>query len=340
MVLTLAGITCVMGVLYALMQHDLKRLLAYHTVENIGIIFIGLGLALAFKAYGMAWAAALALHRRPAARLQSFLVQEPVVLRRRRRAQQHRRARHGASRRADSPHAADRIRIPDRLRSDLRAAAAQRLRIGVADLPGHPAEPATALMGIEVSGARRGSAARAFRGARRGLLRQGFRRDVPRPPAQRRRRHRAGDRPLLAGGDVCFRRALPASQASCRACSSTRWRPVVQALVGDRMPAQTGVEWLSIVPIAQSRSSYNGLLVFLFMLISGALAAARSTGSPPTGCGAPRPGIAAIPIQVLRPSTRLRASPNLFAGCSAKWSFFARENGRDAAARATRVRRD
>ena len=50
-----------MGVLYALMQHDLKRLLAYHTVENIGIIFIGLGLALAFKANGMAGAAALAL---------------------------------------------------------------------------------------------------------------------------------------------------------------------------------------------------------------------------------------------------------------------------------------
>src|SRR6185312_17093859 len=42
-VLVLAGATTVMGVLYALMQHDLKRLLAYHTVENIGIIFIGLG---------------------------------------------------------------------------------------------------------------------------------------------------------------------------------------------------------------------------------------------------------------------------------------------------------
>src|SRR5581483_7803001 len=53
LVLALGGITAVMGVLYALMQHDLKRLLAYHTVENIGIIFIGLGLALAFKAHGM-----------------------------------------------------------------------------------------------------------------------------------------------------------------------------------------------------------------------------------------------------------------------------------------------
>src|SRR5262249_21368678 len=61
LILALAGITCVMGVLYALMQHDLKRLLAYHTVENIGIIFIGLGLALAFQTYGMTWAAAIAL---------------------------------------------------------------------------------------------------------------------------------------------------------------------------------------------------------------------------------------------------------------------------------------
>ena len=33
LVLALAGVTCVMGVLYALMQHDLKRLLAYHTVR-------------------------------------------------------------------------------------------------------------------------------------------------------------------------------------------------------------------------------------------------------------------------------------------------------------------
>src|SRR6185437_14269490 len=46
LVLAVGGVTAVMGVLYALMQHDLKRLLAYHTVENIGIIYIGLGLAL------------------------------------------------------------------------------------------------------------------------------------------------------------------------------------------------------------------------------------------------------------------------------------------------------
>jgi len=60
-VLLIAGVTTLMGVLYALMEHDLKRLLAYHTVENIGIIFIGLGLALAFEASGLRTAAALAL---------------------------------------------------------------------------------------------------------------------------------------------------------------------------------------------------------------------------------------------------------------------------------------
>ncbi len=61
LVLALGGSTAVLGVLYALMQHDLKRLLAYHTVENIGIIFIGLGLAMAFRVDGAAVGAALAL---------------------------------------------------------------------------------------------------------------------------------------------------------------------------------------------------------------------------------------------------------------------------------------
>lgn len=48
MVLILGSLTALYGVLYALMQHDLKRLLAYHSVENIGIIYIGLGLSMIF----------------------------------------------------------------------------------------------------------------------------------------------------------------------------------------------------------------------------------------------------------------------------------------------------
>src|SRR5712672_237534 len=60
-VLFLGGITAVMGILYAMMEKDLKRLLAYSTIENVGIIFASLGLALAFKANAMPAAAALAM---------------------------------------------------------------------------------------------------------------------------------------------------------------------------------------------------------------------------------------------------------------------------------------
>ena len=60
-VLLFGGATALLGVLYAVMQHDLKRLLAYHTVENIGIILIGLGLALAFRADHLDALAVLAL---------------------------------------------------------------------------------------------------------------------------------------------------------------------------------------------------------------------------------------------------------------------------------------
>jgi hydrogenase-4 component B len=45
-VATLGVISAVLGVAFALGQHDVKRLLAYHSVENIGIILIGVGFAL------------------------------------------------------------------------------------------------------------------------------------------------------------------------------------------------------------------------------------------------------------------------------------------------------
>jgi hydrogenase-4 component B len=47
-VLTIGTVSALLGVLYALMEHDLKRLLAYHSIENIGIILMGLGAALMF----------------------------------------------------------------------------------------------------------------------------------------------------------------------------------------------------------------------------------------------------------------------------------------------------
>jgi hydrogenase-4 component B len=53
-VLLAAGsISALLGVLYALMEHDLKRLLAYHSIENIGIIVIGLGAGSLLHSHGL-----------------------------------------------------------------------------------------------------------------------------------------------------------------------------------------------------------------------------------------------------------------------------------------------
>ncbi len=58
-VLGVGSVSALLGVLYALMEHDLKRLLAYHSVENIGIILIGLGAGMMFQSYGLMTLAAL-----------------------------------------------------------------------------------------------------------------------------------------------------------------------------------------------------------------------------------------------------------------------------------------
>jgi hypothetical protein len=68
-------------------------------------------------------------------------------------------------------------------------------------------------------------------------------------------------------------------------------------LVGQAMPPQAGIAWLSIVPIAESRSSYNGLLVFVFITLSTLLAieiihrfASRAVRRGPAwDCGFPDP---------------------------------------------------
>ena len=59
LVLAIGVVSALLGVLYALMEHDLKRLLAFHSVENIGIILIGIGAGLMFHRYGLMPLAAL-----------------------------------------------------------------------------------------------------------------------------------------------------------------------------------------------------------------------------------------------------------------------------------------
>jgi hypothetical protein len=82
--------------------------------------------------------------------------------------------------------------------------------------------------------------------------------------------------------------------------------PAAQSMVGASMPLQSEVPYLSIVPIAESRSSYNGLLVFVFMLLSATaavvaihrLASNRLRRGPAWDCGYPDP----------RPQTQYTAS--------------------------------
>jgi hydrogenase-4 component B len=61
LLLIFGTISAVMGVIYALKEHDIKKLLAYHSIENIGIIIVGLGLYVIFNSYNLEIQANLSL---------------------------------------------------------------------------------------------------------------------------------------------------------------------------------------------------------------------------------------------------------------------------------------
>jgi len=294
LVLALGGITAVMGVLYALMQHDLKRLLAYHTVENIGIIFIGLGLALAFKYYGMSLAAALALTAGLLHVLNHSVFKGLLFF--------------GAGAvltqtgERDMEHLGGLIhRMPQTAFVFLVGCAAisalpplngfvsewltfQAILLSP-QLPSWglkflvPAVGALLALSAALAAA---CFVKAF-----GVTFLGR----PRTPAAAAAQET--DRFSLAA--MFFFAALCLVAGILPGFFIDALAPVVQGLVGARMPVQRGVEWLSIVPIAESRSSYNGLLVFVFMVASGMLAAFaihrlasdRLRRAPPWDCGYP-----------------------------------------------------
>ena len=223
-VLAIGGITAVMGVLYALMQHDLKRLLAYHTVENIGIIYIGLGLALAFKAYDMPLAAALALtaalfHVFNHSVFKSLLFfGAGAVL--------------TATGERDMEHLGGLIhRMPQTafvfLVGCVAISALPPLNGFVSEWLTFQAillSPQIAGLGPEIPGAGGGRAAGAVGGAGGRLFRQGLRRQLPRPAAHAGRGEGAGDRHAIRSPPCISSPRFVSSPASCRASSSTRWR--------------------------------------------------------------------------------------------------------------------
>jgi hydrogenase-4 component B len=271
-VLALGGVTAVMGVLYALMQHDLKRLLAYHTVENIGIIFIGLGLALAFKTYGMPTASALALtagllHVFNHSVFKSLLFfGSGAVL--------------TATGERDMEHLGGLIhRMPQTafvfLVGCVAISALPPLNGFVSEwltfqaILLSPQLPAWGLkLLVPTVGALLAlSAALAaacfvkafgvtFLGRARTTVAQ-----------------RATETDQFSLAAMYFLAALCLVAGILPGLFIDALGPLADALVGAHMPSQIGTQWLAIVPVAASRSSYDGLLVFLFMVLSGTLAA-------------------------------------------------------------------
>jgi hydrogenase-4 component B len=295
-VLALGALTAVVGVLQALMQDDLKRLLAYSTVENIGVIFIGLGLALAFKAESMPLAAALAMtaalfHVFNHSLFKSllFLGAGAVI---------------GATGERDMERLGGLIRRMPQTAFTFLAGC-----VAISALPPlngfvsewmtfqaillSPRLDAWALkLLIPTVGALLALAAalaaacfvRAF-----GVTFLG------------RPRSRAAEESLET--DVFSKTAMFALAGLCLAAGVLpgfvidALAPAARALTGGAMPAQANQAWLTIVPIAAARSSYNGLLVLVFISVSAGLcalaihqfASRQLRRAPAWDCGAPDP---------------------------------------------------
>ena len=293
-VLFLGGLTAVLGILYALMEKDLKRLLAYSTIENIGVIFVSLGLALAFKANAMPSAAALALtaalfhvlnhsffksllffgagavltvtgernmeklggliHRMP---LTSFVFLVGCVS----------------------------ISALPPFNGFVSEWLAFQAILQSPDLPQWGLKVMVPAVGglLALSAALAAACfVKAF-----GITFLGRPRSAAVEQAQE------VDRYSLAAMFVLAALCLLAGILPGLIIDGLS--PVTLSLIGNRMPVQMAQPWLSIVPIAESRSSYNGLLVFVFIAISASLAAfvihrfashALRRG-PAWGCGFP-----------------------------------------------------
>jgi formate hydrogenlyase subunit 3/multisubunit Na+/H+ antiporter MnhD subunit len=299
-VLFLGGATAVLGVLHALMERDLKRLLAYSTVENIGIIHIGLGLALAFQASDLGWIAALALTAALFHVLNHALFKSLLFF--------------GAG----AVLAASGERDMDRLgglihRMPLTAFAFLVGCAAISALPpfnGFVSEwltfqavllsPQLPQWGLKFLALSVGAVLALSAALAAACFVRAFGMTfLGRPRSGTAGEAREVDRLSLAAMFVLAALCLAAGVLPGFAIDGLA--PVVLPLVGDRMPAQAGVPWFSIVPIAESRSSYNGLLVFAFIAASASLvafvihrlASHAVRRSAPWDCGFPDPNPAA-----------------------------------------------
>jgi formate hydrogenlyase subunit 3/multisubunit Na+/H+ antiporter MnhD subunit len=270
-VLFLGSITAVMGILYAMMEKDLKRLLAYSTIENVGIIFVSLGLALAFQANGQKLAAALAFTAALFHVLNHSFFKSLLFF--------------GAGAVLTSTGERDMDKLGGLIhRMPLTSFVFLVGCVAISALPPFngfvsewlifqavlqsPDLPQWALkIMVPAVGAMLALAAalaaacfvKAY-----GVTFLGRPRSVAAETAEEVDRYSLSAMFILAA--LCLLAGiLPGPVIDALS-------PITSAILDSRMPIQANEPWLSIVPIAESRSSYNGLLVMVFITLSASLA--------------------------------------------------------------------
>jgi hydrogenase-4 component B len=295
-VLFVGASTAALGVLYALMQNDIKRVLAYSTIENIGLVFVGLGLALAFEANGMRTAAALAMTAALFHAFNHMLFKSLLFF------------GAGAVLTTTGERRMEQLggllnRMPVTGLTFLIGAAAisalpplngfasewlilQSILLSP-DLPQWALKILVPAVGAMLALAAALAAACFVRAM--GVVFLG------RPRSEAARNARETDPFSIAAMAILAMSCLLTGMFPALVIDALA--PVATLLTGARMPIQSHIQWLSIVPIAESRSSYNGLLVFLFILSSASLAAvvihrfasAKLRRAPAWDCGFPEP---------------------------------------------------
>jgi hydrogenase-4 component B len=270
-ILFLGSVTAVMGILYAMMEKDLKRLLAYSTIENVGVIFVGLGLALAFQANGLRLAAALAFTAALFHVLNHSLFKSLLFF--------------GAGAVLTATGERDMDRLGALIhRMPYTSVAVLVGCVAISALPPFngfvsewlmfqavlqsPDIPQWALkILVPAAGAMLALAAALAAACFVKVFGVSF---LGRPRSVVAERADEVDRFSLGAMFVLV--ALCLCGGILPGLVIDALSPVATEVLGGRMPIQANEAWLSIVPIAESRSSYNGLLVMVFITISASLA--------------------------------------------------------------------
>lgn len=293
-VIVVGAATAVMGILFANMDGDSKRILAYSTIENIGVIFAALGLALAFRASGMPMLAALALTAALVHSMNHMLFKSLLFM------------VAGAVLDATGERNLDRL-----------GGLIHRM----------PKTAVLALVGVTAI-----SALPPLNGfVSEWLLFQAVLQspNLPQPGLQFLVPAAGGLLALAAAlAAACFVRfygvaflGRPRSDEAATARETDRWSlaamtalavlcvlagivpgvlidfvgPAVERAVDARLPLQAGNAWATLVPVAEVKSTYTGLLVMVFIAISGGasawlvhrLASRRLRRGPAWDCGFP-----------------------------------------------------